>query len=428
MRNEKENSALRTPNSELVKTLRAGDGFLSQSSKWLHFGLGSADAVERVTVRWPDGTIEDFAGMVADRRYRIVQSSGNAEPWQGPVRKPHALRPEPLVGSPTTQTASLVSVGALPLPPIEYDTFAGNRRPVVPSHKDEPGAVLLNLWASWCEPCLHELKEFTDAEDRIRAAGVEIVVLSVDGLEGHQDSSAETAQQLIAKIGFPFRSGSAYSSAIEKLQWCTINSSTSIGVLLQSEGRHRDAIRQFQQALERGADPFHTHSNMGRSYLAQHQRELAIDHFRRALKFNPDDGRAVSNLARALAMVGNINEAAVHFRRAVELNPDDIRALRDLARALTLSGNFKEATIHLRRVLELQPDDAAAHAYLGAALLDQDELDAAIRHLRRAVELKPDFPKAHQYLATALKKAGQLEEANRHLEEMRRLQNTGTAQ
>jgi Flp pilus assembly protein TadD/thiol-disulfide isomerase/thioredoxin len=543
-----------------LRTLRAGEGFLSQSSKWLHFGLGSSDALEGVTVRWPDGTTEEFAGMVADERYRIVQGSGKTEPWQGPSRMPSALRPEPLAGSPTTQTARLISVGALPLPSIEYETFTGrwrpvapSNRPVAPSDKDEPAAVLLNLWASWCAPCLHELGEFTAAEDRIRAAGIDIVALSVDGLAGQQGSSAETAQQLIAKIGFPFRSGTADSSALEKLQlvhdqlfdvhwplavptsilldaqgrilalyrgpvsvdrlvsdveqrpsdfvqlihdavpfpgrwlshgghlspyrlaWNLLDrgylddgrryieqhaqlfdgnielsklrfkladeqlklgevpaakqnmraglqlnpndaeASHNLGVLLQSEGRHGDAIRQFRQALERGADPFYTHSNLGRSYLAQDQRELAIDHFRRALKLNPDDSRALGNLARALAMVRKLDEATVHFRRIVQLNPDDIRALSDLARALAMGGNFKEATIHLRQVLQLQPDDAAAHAYLGAALISQDDLEEAIRHLRRAVELKPDFATAHQYLVTALKKAGQVEEANQHL-------------
>ena len=31
-----------------IRTLHAGDGYLSQSSKWVHFGLGSAREIERV--------------------------------------------------------------------------------------------------------------------------------------------------------------------------------------------------------------------------------------------------------------------------------------------------------------------------------------------------------------------------------------------
>ena len=35
---------------------RAGDGYLAQSTKWLHFGLGALDRIDRVVVTWPDGT------------------------------------------------------------------------------------------------------------------------------------------------------------------------------------------------------------------------------------------------------------------------------------------------------------------------------------------------------------------------------------
>ena len=35
------------------RTVTAGDGYLSQSSKWLHFGLGDAERIISVRVRWP---------------------------------------------------------------------------------------------------------------------------------------------------------------------------------------------------------------------------------------------------------------------------------------------------------------------------------------------------------------------------------------
>ncbi|NIP97478.1 MAG: hypothetical protein GWO24_30230, partial [Akkermansiaceae bacterium] len=46
-----------------TRVLRAGDGFLSQSSKRLHFGLAglSGDASPAFTVRWPDGSTEQFS-------------------------------------------------------------------------------------------------------------------------------------------------------------------------------------------------------------------------------------------------------------------------------------------------------------------------------------------------------------------------------
>ena len=48
----------------LVRTVRAGDGFLAQSSKWLHFGLGDCDRLARVLVRWPDGSQQELDEVV----------------------------------------------------------------------------------------------------------------------------------------------------------------------------------------------------------------------------------------------------------------------------------------------------------------------------------------------------------------------------
>ena len=44
---------------KLVQTLAAGDGFLSQSSKWLHFGLGPDRRTMTALVRWPGGDTEN---------------------------------------------------------------------------------------------------------------------------------------------------------------------------------------------------------------------------------------------------------------------------------------------------------------------------------------------------------------------------------
>src|SRR5690606_32636738 len=67
-----------------IKTVRAGDGYLSQSTKWVHFGLGPVEDIERVVVRWPGGDAETFRGLQADRYWSIVQGSGHAVPYQPP--------------------------------------------------------------------------------------------------------------------------------------------------------------------------------------------------------------------------------------------------------------------------------------------------------------------------------------------------------
>ncbi len=63
------------------RTLYAGDGYLSQSSKWVHFGLGEGDTIRQVSVRWPGSRKPElYQGATAEGRYLLSQGSGRAAP------------------------------------------------------------------------------------------------------------------------------------------------------------------------------------------------------------------------------------------------------------------------------------------------------------------------------------------------------------
>jgi hypothetical protein len=51
--------------------VRSGGSYLSQSDLRLHFGLGAAAKIDKVEVRWPDGSTQAFEGVAADRFYRL---------------------------------------------------------------------------------------------------------------------------------------------------------------------------------------------------------------------------------------------------------------------------------------------------------------------------------------------------------------------
>lgn len=50
---------------------RSGGSYLSQSDLRLHFGLGTAESVERVEVRWPNGAKQTVTGLAAGRVHTI---------------------------------------------------------------------------------------------------------------------------------------------------------------------------------------------------------------------------------------------------------------------------------------------------------------------------------------------------------------------
>ncbi|MCH8044508.1 MAG: ASPIC/UnbV domain-containing protein [Planctomycetes bacterium] len=201
----------------LVGSVRAGEGFLSQSSKWVHFGLGDAREIDRLVVHWPGGEAETIRGLTPSRQYHIVQGSGRARPWKRP--KPATFDATPLSKPASTSVVRLFSHTAVPLPTIKYSRYGGGLTDVFTGSARQPTRpVLLNLWASWCGPCVAELRELADNESRIRAAGLDVVAASIDEIDPKLGGSDAAARRLIGSFDFPFAAGKVGREAVEKLQ------------------------------------------------------------------------------------------------------------------------------------------------------------------------------------------------------------------
>ena len=218
----------------LTRTVRAGDSFLSQSSKRLHFGLGVRSEIDRLEVTWPAGATQVVREPKSDTTISITEGS------QGLTYQPQSARRIAQSAADVvdhgaaddSEKSKTVCFSMIALPARTYRDMAGTDRLFLqPSFalnsvqpdlaanapgKRGPRLVLVNLWASWCSPCVEEIKEFTAREDELRKRGVDVVALSVGGL-GEQ-VSGEAESQLLSEIGFPFRRGVADESLIAKLQ------------------------------------------------------------------------------------------------------------------------------------------------------------------------------------------------------------------
>ena len=56
--------------------VRGGGSYLSQNDLRLRFGFGNASKIDLVEVRWPNGKIETFKDVAADKIYTIVEGEG----------------------------------------------------------------------------------------------------------------------------------------------------------------------------------------------------------------------------------------------------------------------------------------------------------------------------------------------------------------
>ena len=62
----------------LVDEVRSGSSYISNSDMRVHFGLGKADRIEWVEVRWPGGLTERFANLPVDQIHVLKEGSGTA--------------------------------------------------------------------------------------------------------------------------------------------------------------------------------------------------------------------------------------------------------------------------------------------------------------------------------------------------------------
>ena len=67
-----------------LRYVNGGNGFASQSTMRVHFGLGKAAKIDGVEVRWPSGLKQTLPSLPVDHWYRIVegQPTTNIQPGE----------------------------------------------------------------------------------------------------------------------------------------------------------------------------------------------------------------------------------------------------------------------------------------------------------------------------------------------------------
>ncbi len=59
-----------------TEEVRSGASYISQNSLRLHFGLGSAEKIDKLEIRWPSGKTEVLENVAVDKFYAVSQGNG----------------------------------------------------------------------------------------------------------------------------------------------------------------------------------------------------------------------------------------------------------------------------------------------------------------------------------------------------------------
>ena len=384
---------------QLVRDVQRGHGFQAAHDKRLLFGLGEADAVERVEIRWPSGATQVVEDPPLQQYLTVTEGEGE---W--------------VAAAPAAATSSADS---------DYGRDGVRNR----------------------------------ARDRVREAGPKLP----PGVEGwtREDFVRNTSRlfdegryaevKTILEVGLRRKPDSPHMRFLLGQ------------VLVMGFGRYEEGAAELERAVREMPTAVDAHFYLGRAYLRLNRLHEAIGSYRRAGELVPSSWEFLHELGLAYIRADSMDAAAAALQQSVQRAPwqpgphlqlvevfrnlqrDDeahehqelfarlapvqkeVKKLEkqskasprepqvrlDLAVAYRRQGRTQEALSQFNKAAELDPQNAPAYLGIGSVLYELRRFDEAVRAFEEAGRRAPELADVYDGLGRAHAARGRLAEAIR---------------
>jgi len=226
-------------------------------------------------------------------------------------------------------------------------------------------------------------------------------------------------------VSLIFIFGSVSCAANLEMQKKQANASRNLGEAYYRQGNYPAALGEFlkSEAIYSG-DPF-LQNDLGLTYMAMKQMDLAVKHFKKAIEIKPDYAPAINNLGNAYLnkkewdtairyfkeVTENLLYATPHFPlsnmgwayynkkeyalaekfylKALDIDPKFINALAGLGKTYTAMGRGSEAVATLEKAVKAYPRLGQLYLELARAYTVSGEYEKALDAYEKAVEFAP---------------------------------------
>ena len=162
---------------------------------------------------------------------------------------------------------------------------------------------------------------------------------------------------------------------------------SSLGTALQGQGRHEEALKAFDKAVQLQPEEAGLWAGMGHILVDLQRLDEAVLCYQRMLKLNPRDWDAASKSGLALHQAGRFQDACACFELCNELRPNHVPSLFMRGRALIDLGRLEEALVDYRRAHALDPKSAEVCISIGVILRSQGRNEEALSWIDLALQL-----------------------------------------
>ncbi len=152
-------------------------------------------------------------------------------------------------------------------------------------------------------------------------------------------------------------------------------------------GYWKNSRELLHHALEIRNDFYIVHDCLGLAMSAEGKNKEAINHFNQALLLNPDYANAYFNRGMINIKSGQYKEALQDFSETIRLKPDYIPAYFNRAIARSKVGKYHLAIDDYSDIIRLKPDHADAYNNRGAVYLTLGNNELGCGDARKACEL-----------------------------------------
>jgi tetratricopeptide (TPR) repeat protein len=179
-----------------------------------------------------------------------------------------------------------------------------------------------------------------------------------------------------------------------------------MGNLHQLQKQYPEAIKFYQQALEKDVASTDALQGIMNVYLVQKQPDQEIAAARAQIAKSPNTSGFYDLLGTALFQKKDLSGAEAAFRKAIDLDQNNSDALLKLGQVQAAGGSVSQALATYQQSIKDHPREIAFYILAGEMYESQNDWSNAKAMYQKALEIQPNNPLASNNLAYVMLEQG----------------------